>query len=64
MSACPECRILRTGVVMTQQLENGWTRRRRVCDHCGARWYTIELDEDDLEVKSPARGGATSQDES
>lgn len=54
MSACPECRILRTSVVMTVQLENGWTRRRRACNHgCGHRWYTIELDENALDVQQP-----------
>lgn len=55
MSACPKCRIAKTTVVLTQQLPNGWTRRRRVCNYpehgCGHRWYTLEIAEDDVEEK-------------
>jgi transcriptional regulator NrdR family protein len=55
VAACPKCRLIKTAVVLTQQLENGWTRRRRVCDlaghGCGHRWYTLEIAEDDVEER-------------
>lgn len=31
-----------------------WVRRRRVCKACHHRWWTIELNEDDLSVEEMA----------
>ncbi len=31
-----------------------WVRRRRVCRDCHQRWWTIELDEEDLSVEQMA----------
>jgi len=31
-----------------------WLRRRRYCKHCGYRWWTVELAEEDLTVDAEA----------
>jgi transcriptional regulator NrdR family protein len=53
MSACPDpnCRLLKTRVIDSRVLTNGWTKRRRECYlGCGGRWNTYEVPEDELQI--------------
>ena len=44
MSACPSCGQIKTQVVETRTMQNGWTRRWRFCfGDCQSRWYTYEV---------------------
>ena len=56
MSACPECGQRKTKVLLTDQLRNGWTRRRRQCGHCQARWNTYELPQAELDLSGHSAG--------
>lgn len=51
MSACPFCRQIKTRVVETRTMQNGWTRRWRFCEFdCRQRWYSYEIPESVLTV--------------
>jgi transcriptional regulator NrdR family protein len=56
MSACPVCGYRKTRVMLTDQLRNGWTRRRRQCGHCHARWNSYELPQTELDLSGYAPG--------
>jgi transcriptional regulator NrdR family protein len=40
--ACESCGSRRTVVVLTQQVPDAGIVRRRRCDGCGHRWYTLQ----------------------
>lgn len=40
--ACESCGSRRTVVVSTQQVPSAGIVRRRRCDGCGHRWYTLQ----------------------
>jgi transcriptional regulator NrdR family protein len=42
---CPNCGSFRTYVVLSQQLEDKRIVRRRRCDACKNRWYTLQWPE-------------------
>lgn len=52
MSACPICGHRKTIASQTSHLQNGWTRRRRRCKGCDARWNTYELTQYELDLSS------------
>ena len=56
MSACPVCGQRKTRVLLTDQLRNGWMRRRRQCGHCHARWNSYELPQTELDLSGYAPG--------
>jgi len=64
---CPECNCLVTRVIDTSPDEGrGSIRRRRECVACGARWSTLEIEADRLELleeqlRPNRRGGAARQ---
>lgn len=44
MSACPECADIKTKVMQSWVLKNGWTVRRRRCIYgCNHLWLTYEV---------------------
>lgn len=52
MSACPECGQIKTRVIETRVMQNGWTRRWRFCsDDCQSRWYTYEVPDSILSIE-------------
>ena len=42
---CPNCKGLAVRVVCTKTGEDGVTVRRRRCDNCKHRWYTVQYPE-------------------
>lgn len=42
MKGCPECGSRRTKVVTVRSALDSTLVRRRVCNSCGHRWYTIQ----------------------
>jgi len=51
MSACPECRDVKTKVMQTWVLRNGWTVRRRRCVYgCDYLWLTYEVPDNELSI--------------
>lgn len=52
MSACPTCGYRKTRTVASDHLRNGWTRRRRECGYCLARWNSFELPQTELDLSS------------
>ena len=51
MSACPSCREIKTKVMETKVLKNGWVWRRRKCLYdCGTLFRTFEIPEDFLSI--------------
>lgn len=51
MSACPYCNTIKTRVYETRVLQNGWTRRGRICEYdCRERWFTYEVPDSALSV--------------
>ena len=48
---CPECNHRGTKVVDSRpDYERGSIRRRRECEACGARWHTLELMADRVDL--------------
>lgn len=39
---CPNCSSYKTYVVLTRVVSDGRIIRRRKCNGCGHRWYTIQ----------------------
>lgn len=51
MSACINCGSWSTKVVDSRKgAETGFTVRRRVCEACGARWRTLEVPAEDVNI--------------
>jgi transcriptional regulator NrdR family protein len=50
MSACIGCGEWTTVVIETEPWEFGYRFRRRKCVECGARWNTLEVPKDTLEI--------------
>lgn len=48
MSACPNCSCKDTSVIRSDIQADGRMKRRRKCDGCGLRYYTVELAEQKL----------------
>lgn len=53
---CPVCNCQHRYILRTQERTFTWkgvrktvTRREQHCRHCGHRWWTNELDEDDID---------------
>lgn len=54
---CPNCGKSYSKVIDKRMQRNtGIWRRRRECLHCGARWNTIEIREEQLEVIDQKKG--------
>jgi transcriptional regulator NrdR family protein len=47
------CEHTSSKVVETRQGPYGWLRRRRRCDDCGGRWWTVEVPESILTIEPP-----------
>jgi len=45
IAPCPKCSKLRTKVICTKRSKDGITIRRRHCQKCDHRWYTIQYPE-------------------
>jgi transcriptional regulator NrdR family protein len=43
--ACPNCKSKTTFVVSSNQDQEGKLVRRRKCNECGHRWYTLQYPE-------------------
>ena len=43
---CPECNSQRVYIVMTKPTQDSRTLRRRRCDDCEHRWYTLQQPEE------------------
>ena len=51
MSACPKCRDVKTKVMQSWVLRNGWTVRRRRCLYgCNNLWLSYEVPDDELTI--------------
>ena len=46
--ACPECRSRLSRVVLGKEAEDGGQLRRRHCEICDHRWYTIQPAEQEI----------------
>lgn len=54
MSACPFCHEIKTRVIETRTMQNGWVRRSRLCAYdCKGKWFTYEIAEQHLNVSVP-----------
>ncbi len=42
---CPQCQGSQLKVLLTQVIEGGVRVRRRKCESCGHRWYTVQEQE-------------------
>ena len=42
---CPKCTIAKTNVVCTKRAPDGVIVRRRKCNACDHRWYTVQYPE-------------------
>ena len=49
---CPNCQE-KTEVAETRVIEENprWTKRRRVCKHCGFKLWTVEMPAEDVYVE-------------
>jgi transcriptional regulator NrdR family protein len=58
------CEHTSNKVVETRAGPYGWLRRRRRCDDCGARWYTVEVPESILTIEAspPCDNGGSQSD--
>lgn len=61
---CDRCNCPRVSVTHTRAFNINWQgrnkltlRRRRVCDHCGYVWYTVEISEEEMEQAESQRSG-------
>lgn len=45
---CPECDSREQRIVETRTTEYNTPRRRHECKACGHRWYSVELNEEQL----------------
>jgi len=39
---CPKCRNPQSSVVLTRHTEHGESVRRRSCEECGHKWFTMQ----------------------
>lgn len=54
MSLCPECNEDATRVLETRINDRGWRMRRRLCEACRNRYWTLEIPEEQLTIEDPA----------
>ena len=61
IGSCPKCKANSARVVLTKKTEENQIIRRRSCDSCGHRWYTLQYPE--VEIPSDTvkwvKGGST-----